>query len=57
VLALAGDADALVSAQMSRQTFADHQLMMKAGGGHLLAYTEPQWCADHIRAILKDLGA
>jgi len=57
VLALAGDADALVSAPMSRQTFTDHKLVMKAGGGHLLAYTDPQWCADHIDAFLKDLRA
>ncbi|OEJ69418.1 alpha/beta fold hydrolase [Magnetovibrio blakemorei] len=54
VLALAGDADALVSAPMSQQTFADHQLVMKAGGGHVLAHTDTQWCADHIDVFLKD---
>jgi pimeloyl-[acyl-carrier protein] methyl ester esterase len=57
VLALAGDADALVSAPMSQQTFTDHKLVMKAGGGHLLAHTEPQWCANHIDAFVKDLRA
>lgn len=57
VLALAGDADALVSVQASQQAFATHKLVMKAGSGHLLPHTDTQWCADHIDAFLKDLRA
>ena len=55
VLALAGFADAVVSENMSRSTYADHHLMFKTGGNHLLARTDPQWCGDKILDFAKDL--
>lgn len=56
VLALAGAADQVVSADMSREAFDGFDLRIKAGGDHVLPLSATDWCAEQIDEFLKGLG-
>ncbi len=53
VLALAGAADQVVPQAMSKAAFANHNLVIKADGDHLLPLSAPEWCAQKIKAFLE----
>jgi pimeloyl-[acyl-carrier protein] methyl ester esterase len=55
LLALAGDADPLVTPAMSRAGFAGRPLDFLPDGGHLLPVTHPEWLAARIRAFAAEL--
>ncbi|OFS27399.1 hypothetical protein HMPREF3069_33425 [Achromobacter xylosoxidans] len=53
LLALAGTADPIAPAAMTTAGFgAAAELHWRDGGGHLLPLTDPDWCAQRIRAFL-----
>ncbi len=57
VLLLAGTRDAVVPPAMSKAMAALNPaatLKWKDGGNHLLALTDPQWCADEIEGFLHE---
>ncbi|MEG3617419.1 alpha/beta hydrolase [Magnetovibrio sp. PR-2] len=56
VLALAGDADQVVSAEMSQASFDGFDLRMKAGGDHILPLSATDWCAEHINGFVAGLS-
>jgi pimeloyl-[acyl-carrier protein] methyl ester esterase len=54
--ALAGDADPIVSAAMTRATFDTEKIAWRDRGDHLLPLSDPAWCAMHIRNFLHTPG-
>ncbi|KAA5926448.1 alpha/beta fold hydrolase [Achromobacter xylosoxidans] len=53
LLALAGTADPIAPTAMTTVCFgAAAELHWRDGGGHLLPLTDPDWCAQRIRAFL-----
>lgn len=60
LLALAGGADPIVSADMTRAAFparAGREQHWRTTGGHLLPVSDTGWCADHIRAFSNRLAS
>ncbi|MBI5163151.1 MAG: alpha/beta fold hydrolase [Magnetospirillum sp.] len=51
LVALAGDADPVVTAAMSRDAFAGRRLEMVKDGGHLLPLSHPDRVAELVRAM------
>lgn len=59
LLTLAGGADLIVPADMTRAAFAarpDHELHWREQGGHLLPITDTGWCAAQIRGFAARLA-
>lgn len=50
VLALGGEADPIAPPSLLRACFSEP--LLHPAGGHLLPLTEPDWCAERIRAFL-----
>lgn len=55
IQALAGTSDGIVSDPMSRESFANHPLILAEGAGHLLPLTHPDWVASQIRLFSAGL--
>lgn len=53
---LAGEADPIVSPALTQASF-DIEASWCPGGGHLLPWTHPAWCAQHVRAFAGRLAA
>jgi pimeloyl-[acyl-carrier protein] methyl ester esterase len=56
VQALSGTNDQVVPATMSRAAFAEVELVLAEGGGHLLPLTHPDWVASKLRMFAARLG-
>ncbi len=52
-LVLAGEADQVVPAAMTRAAFAGCDIVWKAGAGHLLPQEDVAWCAAHIDDFVR----
>ena len=58
ILALSGGQDPILPEGMDEHCFAGFPDVRRARldtAGHLLPVTDPDWCADHIRAFLTEL--
>ncbi len=59
ILSLQGQSDPLLAGPMREQAFAGARFLerdMLPGGGHLLALSDPDWCAGHIAAFAEKLA-
>lgn len=55
LLLLSSDADVIVSPAMTRSVFANHNVVWRDNGDHLLPTTATDWCAQHIEEFLRTL--
>jgi pimeloyl-[acyl-carrier protein] methyl ester esterase len=53
LLALAGDTDPIVPAAMTHTLFEGTRTLWRAGAGHLLPLTDPDWCAERIAEFAR----
>ena len=51
VLALAGGLDRIATPAMTRDCFDAATTRWRPAGGHLLPLTDPDWCAEQLRAF------
>jgi pimeloyl-[acyl-carrier protein] methyl ester esterase len=60
MLVLSGGQDPILPATMDGHCFQGFPVIRHErldGGGHLLPVTDPDWCADHIRAFVAEVTA
>ena len=51
MLVLAGEADPIAPPALTQASFPGRTILWRAGGGHLLPLTDPDWCAERIAAF------
>lgn len=54
VLALAARDDKIVSEEMTKKCWSNHNIIWREDGGHMLPLTKSKWCVKHIKEFIDE---